>query len=89
MTGTRLPAVFGAIPNGVLERLGKLTSKSKQLEKTKIKKICLIHCQALEIAGLAPKEFPTFLQLEHLRKQRTTKEKEDEKQEKKKKKKNR
>ena len=44
---THLPSVFKAIPSGVLERVGKLTSKSKKLMKTKINKIYHLHCQDL------------------------------------------
>ena len=64
---THFPSTFKAIPSGVLKRLGKLTSKNKKLENTKIDKIYPLHCQALKTAGLAPKEFPTFIQLEYLR----------------------
>ena len=80
-----LPSVFRAILSVVMERLVQLTSKSKKLEKVKIDKIYPLHCQALKVAGLAPKEFPTFLELEKLRMQRSTAEKEREKKEKKKK----
>lgn len=62
---TYLPSVFKAIPSRVLERLGELTSKSKTLEKVRIDKMYPLHCQALKVAGLSPKEFPTFLELEN------------------------
>ena len=52
---THLSSVFKAIPSGVLERLGKLTSKSKKIENTKIEQIYPLHSQALKTAGLAPK----------------------------------
>ena len=38
---THLPSTFKAIPSGVLERLGKITSKSKQLEKPRSTKSTL------------------------------------------------
>ena len=79
------PATFKAIPSGVLERLEKLTSKSKKIESTKIKQIYPVYCQAIKTAKLVLKEFLTFLQIENLRNQRTTKEKFTEKKEKEKK----
>ena len=61
---THLPSVFKAIPKGVFNRLGKITSKSKKREKIIINKIYPLHINTLKIAGLAPKNFPTFLELE-------------------------
>ena len=69
-----LPTVFKAIPSGELERLGKLTTKSKKLEKIRVNKIYPLYCQALKTAGIAPKVFLTFLQLGNLRNKRTTEE---------------
>ena len=64
---THLPSIFKAIPRGVLLRLSNLTSKSNKLENTTIDKVYPLHSKALEIAGLAPKKPPTFLELEKLR----------------------
>ena len=82
---THLPSTFRAIPKGVLERLCNLTSKSKQSERITIDKLYPLHCAALKTAGLAPKEFPTLLELRNFKKLRSTEEKEKEKSEKKKK----
>jgi len=80
---THLPSVFRAIPSGVLSRLEKLTSKSKELDNITIDKIYPLHAEALKIAKLAPKKFPTFLELETLRTKLTKLEKEKEKEKKK------
>ena len=72
---THLPSTFKAIPSGVSNRLSKLTSKSKTLENTKIDKIYPHHAKSLKIVKLAPREFPTFLELEKLRNKSTDKEK--------------
>jgi len=82
---THLPSVFKAIPKGVLNRLSKLTSKSKKLERKTIDEIYPLHTKALQIAGLAPKKFPTFLELENIRNKELSKEFLREKKEKKKK----
>jgi hypothetical protein len=57
---THTQATFKAIPNGVLGRLNKLTSRSKELENVTIDKIYPHHAKALQIARIAPKIFPTF-----------------------------
>ena len=49
------PLTFQAIQSGVLNRLSKLTSKSKVLEDIKIDTIYPDHAKALQIAGIAPK----------------------------------
>ena len=63
---------FATIPNGVLGRLNNLTSKSKTLENTTIDKIYSYHTTALQMARIAPKVFPTFLELEKLHNKSTT-----------------
>ena len=82
---THLPTVFKAIPKGILNRLSKLTSISKKLERKTIDEIYPLHTKALQIAGLAPKKFPTFLELENIRNKELSKEFLREKKEKKKK----
>ena len=63
---THLPSTFRAIPTGVLNRLGKLTSTSKTLEDVRIDTVYPHHAKALRIAGIAPKTFPTFKEIEDL-----------------------
>ena len=79
---THLPSTLRAIPAGVLDRLSKLTSKSKKLENVRIDKVYPKHAAALKIAGIAPDIFPTFSELENLRGKKTKEEKEIEKKEK-------
>ena len=79
---THLPSTFRAIPSGVLNRLSKLTSKSQSLEDTKLDKAYPHHAKALQIAGIAPKVFPTFKELETLRNLTTKEERENLKREK-------
>ena len=47
------------------------TSKSKTLDNTTIDNIYPHHAIALQIAGIAPKVFPTFFELEKLHKKNT------------------
>ena len=63
---TYMSSTFRAIPNGVLGRLSKLTSKSKKLDDTPINKVHPHHSKALQIAGIAPEKFPTFKEIETL-----------------------
>ena len=63
---THLPSTFRAIPSGVLNRLSSLTSASKRLENVTLDTIYPHHAKALTIAGIAPKTFPTFKELETL-----------------------
>ena len=64
---THSPSTFRAIPSGVLNRLSKLTSKSQSLKGIKLDEAYPHHARALRIAGIAPKIFPTFKELENLR----------------------
>ena len=64
-----MPSTFRAIPNGVLGRLSKLTSRSKKLDDTPIDEIYPHHAKALKIAKIAPEKFPTFKEIETLRNQ--------------------
>ena len=73
---THMSSTFRAIPSGVLGRLSKLTSKNKKLDNTTIDKIYPLHADALKIAGIAPKIFPTFFELEKLRNKFTKSEQE-------------
>ena len=74
---THMPSTFRAIPNGVLQRLSKLTSKNHKLDNTKVNEIYPKHAAALKIAGIAPEVFPTFLELEKIRNKITKSEKEE------------
>ena len=51
---THLPYIFRDIPAGVLDRLSKLTSKSKELDNVSIDQVYLKHAAALKVAGIAP-----------------------------------
>ena len=64
---THLPSIFRAIPAGVINRLSKLTSINKARQNTTIDKAYPHHAKALQIAGIAPKKFPTFQEIETLR----------------------
>ena len=48
--------------------------KSKALKDTTIDTIYPHHAKALQVAGIAPENFPTFKELENLRIQQTTEE---------------
>ena len=73
---THLPSTFRAIPSGVLNRLSKLTSKIKLLGDVTIDTIYPHHAKALQTAGIAPKTFPTFKEIENLRNLKTKEERE-------------
>ncbi len=73
---THMPSIFRAIPIGVLGRLSKLTSKNNKMDKTTIDKVYRNHANVLKVAGIAPKIFLTFLELEKLRIKFTKSEKE-------------
>ena len=74
---THMPPTFRAIPNEVLYRSSKLTSKNKNLYKTTtVDKIYPHHATALKIAAIAPNIFSTLLDLEKLRNKFTKSEKE-------------
>ena len=79
---THLPSNFRAIPSGVLNQLSHLTSKSKALEDIKLDTIYPDHAKALQIAGIAPKIFPAFKEIETLRNLKTKEEREELKREK-------
>ena len=79
---THLPSTFRAIQSGVLNRLSSLTSASKRLENVTLDTIYPHHAKALTIAGIAPKKFPTFKELETLRNLKTKEEREELKKEK-------
>ena len=49
-----------AIPFGLFKRLTKLTSINKRIMNKKINELYPDHAEALKIAGLAPKKFPTI-----------------------------
>ena len=51
-----------AVPNGVLQRLTKLTSVSSENIDARIDELYPTHAKALRSAGLAPTIFPTLLQ---------------------------
>ena len=72
---THTQVTFKAILNGVLGRLNKLTSRTKELENVPIDKIYPHHAKALQIAGIAPKTFPTFRELDELSNKLTPEEK--------------
>jgi hypothetical protein len=79
--------LFRAIPNEVLDRLNKLTSRTKELENVTFDKIYPHHAKALQIARIAPKIFPIFRQLDELNNNLATDEKIIKKREKEKKRK--
>ena len=68
----------------MVNQLSKLTSKSKLLDNLWINTIYSKHVEALKITSIAPKIFPTFLELETLCDLKNKEEKEIEKEVKKK-----
>ena len=60
---THTKATFKAIPNGVLNRLAKLTSRTEKNAKMTIKKRYFEHSNALSRAGLGTKKSPTLKEL--------------------------
>ena len=60
---TLTKATFKSIPNRVLNRLPKLTSRTEKIAKIIIKERYLEHANALSRAGLGMKNFPTLKEL--------------------------
>ena len=48
-----------AIPHGLFKRLAKLTSINKRIVNRRIDELYPDHAEALKIAGLSPKKFPS------------------------------
>ena len=61
-SSTHTKAMKAAVPDGVMKRLARLTSRSDKLVKSKISEIYPDHAQALKKAKLVPNDsfFPTF-----------------------------
>jgi len=60
-------ACMKAIPHGVLNRLGKLTTVSSTNEQMTIDQLYPDHATALRTSNIAPRKFPTIAHLRHLR----------------------
>ena len=73
---THLPSTFRAIPLRVLNRLSKLTSKSKSLENVNIDTTYPHHAKALQNAGITPKNLPIFKKIINLCNLKTKEERE-------------
>ena len=58
--GAHAKCCMKAIPNGLFKRLAKLTSVNDETTNYNIDDMCPAHAEALRIAGLTPKQFPTF-----------------------------
>ena len=58
-----MKATFKSIPNGVLNRLSKLTSIMDENSKTLINELCPSHTMALSKTGLSIKKVPTLKEL--------------------------
>ena len=57
---THTPGTLRAIPSGVLNRLGKLTSRKPSFHSVGVDKIYPDHANALRKAGLTPPNFLTM-----------------------------
>ena len=57
---THTPGTLRAIPSGVLNRLGKLTSRKPSFHSEGVDKIYPDHANALRKAGLAPPNLSTM-----------------------------
>lgn len=75
---THLSSTFREIPSRVLNWLSNLTSKSKVLEYITLYTIYPDHSKVLQIAGIAPRIFPTFKEIKTLRNLKTKEEREEE-----------
>jgi hypothetical protein len=60
---THTSATFRAIPRGVFSRLGRLTSLTSDNHDMALNELYPHHAKALEVAGLAPKQFPGWVPL--------------------------
>ena len=58
-----MKATFKSIPNGVLNRLSKLTSIMDENSKTLINELCPSHTMELSKTGLSIKKVPTLKEL--------------------------
>ena len=60
---THTVASCKAIPQGVFQRLAKLTSETDKVQDAPINWVYLEHAAALTVAGLKPKVWPTMRSL--------------------------
>eukprot|EP00957_Ditylum_brightwellii_P148673 11319180-Ditylum_brightwellii.AAC.1 len=60
---THRQSTFKSITTGALMQLGRLTSRTTDLEPVKLNPIYPDHAKALTIADVAPEEFPTFREI--------------------------
>ena len=60
---THTKATFEAIPNGVLNILAKITSRTEENAKMSIKERCPDHDNSLARVGIGMKNFPTLKEL--------------------------